>query len=144
MSVLLCCIFFFFLSFLFYCSSFQSQRSAGFMKNAVFICLSPSVLLFASVIKCCVFISLFMSSVSLCPCPPFTLTKVCSFMPLCDSISLLHCVPLSCHKSKSAISRIANIVFHSLRNHFRHTLSLYCTEAVLAQQFYMATKQCNT
>lgn len=97
MSVLICYCFFFF--FHFYCSSFQSHWSSGFMENAVFICLSPSVVLFASDIKftdvyLCFYLPLHV--MNLCPYPPSSrFTKVCSFLPWCDSISILHCEPCS-------------------------------------------------
>lgn len=138
MSVLICCRLF----FPFYCSSFQSRGSSGFMKNAVFIWLSYSVVLFASVMK-------FTDVYCVFPVPPLLVISpsVSPLSPKC-ALSCLGVTPS--HSStfmsqvKSVISHIANFVFHSLHHHFRHILSLYCKEAVLAQQFYMATKQCNT
>lgn len=53
---------------LFYFSSFQSHSSSGFMKNAVFMCLSPSVILPASVMT--------FTDVSLCLCPSLRVVKL--------------------------------------------------------------------
>lgn len=54
--------------FPFYFSSFQSHSSSGFMKNAMFMCLSPSVILPASVMT--------FTDVSLCLCPSLRVVKL--------------------------------------------------------------------
>lgn len=58
---------------------------------------------------------------------------------LCFSVTPSHStssVPFSHHMSK-VICHVANFVFHPLPKQFWHRLSLYCTEAVPTQQFYM-------
>lgn len=116
------------------------------MKNAVLICLSPSVILPASVMM--------FDDVSWCFCPYLRVVNlslsVSSVLPFHQSVPFL-CLsvtrpnssscsslsPFSYHMSKSVIYHVAKFVIHPHPKHSWHSLSLYCTEPVLTQQFYM-------
>lgn len=130
MFVLICLI------FSFYCLNFQSHRGSGFMKSVVFICLSPSMILPASIVL--------FTDVSLCFCPslhlPLSVSNIRYLyrgVPLRLTLSHSSSLSLFHVTLKSVNYHIAKFVFHPLPKHFWHSLGLYCTEAVPTQQFNM-------
>lgn len=127
----------------FYFSSFQSHSSSGFMKNAMFMCLSPSVILPASVMT--------FTDVSLCLCPSpscckalflfvrITFTKACPSLPQRDSISVFFTSLVRIGEW----SRCQLCILQHLPN-ISGTDRAFAAEALPTQHFYMATKQCNS
>lgn len=131
---------FFFSLFTF--STFQSQWSSGFMKNAVFMCLSPSAMLPASVttftdVSSCLCPSLHVVNLSLCP------YHFHQSVPYFASVWLHLSVSFSCRWLESVIYHVANFVLQHFPN-IAGTDGAFTAEALPTQRFYMATKQCNT
>lgn len=102
--------------------------------------LPASVTMFTD-LSLCFCPSLHVVNLCLCPYPPsFTFTKACPSLRQRDSISLLLSVPfLISHVKISDLSRCQLCISSTYNTiqHLRHRLSLFCTEAVPTQQFYM-------
>ncbi len=116
------------LLFCFYCSSFQSHRSSGFMKYVVYlpVSLSDPPCFGHDVHRC---VSVFLShpsSSSVCIQRP-SLTQ--QRAPQTDCLTLPHRHFFMSHVKISDLSR-CQIVFCPLPQHFWRSLSLYCTETV--------------
>lgn len=139
-------LFYFFFSFLLFKSpKLWEHRLYG--KCCVYLCVSPSVILSAS--------GMMFTDVSSCFClsfhvvnppppPSYTFTKACPSSPQCDSISLLFSVAFSYHRSKSAILSHMPTFYVIQFPDTTGTDWAHTVQSVLTQQFYMATKQCNT
>lgn len=136
MSVLIS-LFFFFGPF--YCLSFQSHGSSGFLRNA------PFTVSLRDAVSLCISVLPFPSWMSLCLCPPsFTFTKACPSLPQHDSVSLLLPVPFSYHMSKSVIRNVAKFVFPStFQTLLAQSEPLLYRDCADTTVLY-ATKQCNS
>lgn len=84
--------------------------------------------------------------VSLCFCPSLPVVdlslSVSSVLHFHQSVpflasACLHLTPPPITCQNQWFITLPNLYFHLLPDHFWHSLSLYCTETVLTQQFYM-------
>ncbi len=130
----------------FFLFTVQVSKVLGVQALWKMLCLSPSVILLASAMT---FTDVFLSLPS-CRESLFVHILRPSLSPkralLCFSVTPSRSSLLSLFKyhASKVTYHVANFVFHPFPKHFWHKLSLYCTEAVPTQQFYMQQKQCNT